>query len=195
MESQILALKKVIGISNTNCYFKYQLLLQIPIVTSNTNCYSKYQLLLQIPIVTSNTSCYFKYQLLLQIPIGTLNTNWYFEQPLVTIHQQEQQEQQSGYKSTASTTRSRLKLKLPFSCLKLGRKFVVILAVGRDSAHYIALVIFTCFGAYTIQARFTTKRKHLARNSNCSNVRPWVLFPSNLLYILVASGIKATTDA
>jgi hypothetical protein len=37
MESQILALKKgdCIGISNTNWYFKYQLLLQIPIVTSN----------------------------------------------------------------------------------------------------------------------------------------------------------------
>jgi hypothetical protein len=31
MESQILALKKVIGISNTNWYFKYQLVLQIPI--------------------------------------------------------------------------------------------------------------------------------------------------------------------
>jgi hypothetical protein len=31
MESQILALKKVIGISNTNWYFKYQLVLLIPI--------------------------------------------------------------------------------------------------------------------------------------------------------------------
>jgi hypothetical protein len=49
--------------SSNNCYFKYQLLLQIPIVTSNTNCYFKYQLLLQIPIVTSNTNWYFKYQL------------------------------------------------------------------------------------------------------------------------------------
>jgi hypothetical protein len=38
-----------IGTSNTNCYFKYQLLLQIPIVTSNTNCYFNYQLLLRIP--------------------------------------------------------------------------------------------------------------------------------------------------
>jgi hypothetical protein len=69
-----------IGTSNTNCYFKYQLLLQIPIVTSNTNCYFKYQLLLQIPklvlripIVTSNTNCYFHYQLLLPIPIVTLD--------------------------------------------------------------------------------------------------------------------------
>jgi hypothetical protein len=45
-------------------------LFQIPIGTSNTNCYFKYQLLLQIPIVTSNANCYFKYQLLLQIPMS-----------------------------------------------------------------------------------------------------------------------------
>jgi hypothetical protein len=50
-----------IGTSNTNCYFKYQLLLQIPIVTSNTNCYFNYQLLLRIP------------KLVLRIPIVTLN--------------------------------------------------------------------------------------------------------------------------
>jgi hypothetical protein len=48
------------GISNTsaakgNWYFKYQLVLQIPIGTSNTNWYFKYQLVLQIPIGTSNT--------------------------------------------------------------------------------------------------------------------------------------------
>jgi hypothetical protein len=79
MESQILALKKAIGISHTNWYFKYQLVLQISIGTSNTNWNYKYQLVLQIPIVTSNTNCYFKYQLVLQIPIGTSNTNWYFE--------------------------------------------------------------------------------------------------------------------
>jgi hypothetical protein len=59
-------LKLPIVTSNTNCYFKYQLLLQIPIVTSNTNCYFKYQ------------NCYFKYQLLLQIPNVTSNTNCYF---------------------------------------------------------------------------------------------------------------------
>jgi hypothetical protein len=56
------------GISNTsilrsNWYFKYQLVLQIPIGTSNTNWYFKYQLILQIPIGTSNTNWYFKYQL------------------------------------------------------------------------------------------------------------------------------------
>jgi hypothetical protein len=39
MESQILALKKAIGISNNNWYFKYQLVLRVPIVTSNTNFY------------------------------------------------------------------------------------------------------------------------------------------------------------
>jgi hypothetical protein len=50
LQSQILALKKVIGISNTNWYFECRLVLQIPIVTS------KNQLLLQIPIVTSNTN-------------------------------------------------------------------------------------------------------------------------------------------
>jgi hypothetical protein len=109
-----------IGTSNTNCNFKYQLLLQIPIVTSTTNCYFEYQnwyfeyqLLLQIPIVTSTTNCYFEYQnwyfeyqLLLQIPIVTSNTNCYFQyqlllrMPWVTIHQEqdeEQQQQQSGY--------------------------------------------------------------------------------------------------
>jgi hypothetical protein len=31
--------------------------------------------------------------------------------------------------------------------------------VGRVSAHYIALLIYTCFCAYTIQARSTTNRK------------------------------------
>jgi hypothetical protein len=35
MESQILALKKAIGISNTNWYFECRLLLQIPIFTSD----------------------------------------------------------------------------------------------------------------------------------------------------------------
>jgi hypothetical protein len=45
---------------------------------SNTNWYFKYQLVLQIPIGTSNTNWYFKYQLVLQIPIGTSNTNWYY---------------------------------------------------------------------------------------------------------------------
>jgi hypothetical protein len=58
MESQILALKKAIGIKNTNWYFKYQLVLQVPIGTSNTNWYFKYQL-----------NWYFKYQWVLQIPI------------------------------------------------------------------------------------------------------------------------------
>jgi hypothetical protein len=82
--------------TRTNCYFKYQLLFQ----NSNTNC-----------IGTSNTNWYFKYQLVLQIPIGTSNTNvlqipMYFKYqlvlpiPWVTIQQQEQQ-QQSGYKSHA----------------------------------------------------------------------------------------------
>jgi hypothetical protein len=50
LESLILALKKAIGISNTNWYIKYQLVHQIPIGTSNTNWYFKYQLVLQIPI-------------------------------------------------------------------------------------------------------------------------------------------------
>jgi hypothetical protein len=45
MESQILALKKAIA-----------LVFQIPIGTSNANCYFKYQFLVQIPIVTSNTN-------------------------------------------------------------------------------------------------------------------------------------------
>jgi hypothetical protein len=40
-----MALKKAIGISNTNL-----------ISTSNTNWYFKYQLVLQIPIGTSNTN-------------------------------------------------------------------------------------------------------------------------------------------
>jgi hypothetical protein len=31
--------------------------------------------------------------------------------------------------------------------------------VGYVSAHYIALLIYTCFCAYTIQARFTTNGK------------------------------------
>jgi hypothetical protein len=31
--------------------------------------------------------------------------------------------------------------------------------VGRVSAHYIALLIYTCFSAYTIQARFTSNGK------------------------------------
>jgi hypothetical protein len=46
------------------------LVFQIPIGTSNTNWYFKYQLVLQIPIGTSNTNCYFKYQLVLQIPMS-----------------------------------------------------------------------------------------------------------------------------
>jgi hypothetical protein len=54
------------------------------------------------------------------------------------------------------------KLKLPFSYLKLGRKFVVILQGTRvraiDSAHYIALLIYTCFCAYTIQAPQQTEK-------------------------------------
>jgi hypothetical protein len=55
--------------------------------------------------------------------------------------------------------------KLPFSCLKLGQKFAVIGrmsqgdVVGRVSAHYIALLIYTCFCAYTIQTCSTTKGK------------------------------------
>jgi hypothetical protein len=80
--------------SNTNCYFKYQLLLQIPklllripIVTSNTkigtlntNCYLKYQLLLEIPIVTSNSNLLPRMpKLVLQIPIITSITNCYFQ--------------------------------------------------------------------------------------------------------------------
>jgi hypothetical protein len=81
MESHILALKKAIDISKLNWYFKYQLVLQIV----NTNWF-KYQLVLPIPI-GSNTNWHFKYQLVLQIP-------W------VTIHQEEE-EQQSGYKSRA----------------------------------------------------------------------------------------------
>jgi hypothetical protein len=48
------------------------------------------RLVFQIPIGTSNTNWYFKYQLLLQIPIVTSNTN------RVTIHQQEQEEQQQS---------------------------------------------------------------------------------------------------
>jgi hypothetical protein len=85
---------------NTNCYFKCQLLLQLPIVTSNTkigtsntNCYFKYQLLVQRTIVTSTTNryfeyqnwyfeylnWYFEYQLLLQLPIVTSITNYYFQ--------------------------------------------------------------------------------------------------------------------
>jgi hypothetical protein len=49
-------------------------------------------------------------------------------------------------------------LKLPFSCLKLGRTFVVILAgyesaAGRYSGH--SLLIYTCFCANTMLARFT----------------------------------------
>jgi hypothetical protein len=54
-------------ISNTNWYFKYQLVFQIPIGISNTNWYFKYQLVFQIPIGISNTNWYFK----IQIPIGT----------------------------------------------------------------------------------------------------------------------------
>jgi hypothetical protein len=50
MVSQIIALKKAIGISNTSWYVKYQLVCQIPIGMSNTNWYDKYQLVWQIPI-------------------------------------------------------------------------------------------------------------------------------------------------
>jgi hypothetical protein len=87
-----MALKKAIGISNTNL-----------ISTSNTNWYFKYQLVLQIPIGTSNTNWYFKYQLVLQIPYVTIHQEQEQEQ------QQQQQQQQSGYKSRASTTCSWLK--------------------------------------------------------------------------------------
>jgi hypothetical protein len=86
LESKILSIGQTLLYSlasNTNCNFKYQLLLQIPIVTLNTNCYFKYQLILQIPIVTSNTNCYFKYQLLLPIPIVTSNTNCFFKYQLL----------------------------------------------------------------------------------------------------------------
>jgi hypothetical protein len=105
MEYQILALKK------GNWYFKYQLVLRIPIGTSNTNWDFKYQLVLQIPIGTSNTNWYLKYQLVLQIPIGTSNTIWYLKYksvlqiPIVTIHQEQHEQQQSR----ASTTCSRPK--------------------------------------------------------------------------------------
>jgi hypothetical protein len=59
------------GISNTSAektkwYFKYQLVLQIPIGTSNTNWYFKYQLVLHMPIGTSYTNWYFIYQLVYQ---------------------------------------------------------------------------------------------------------------------------------
>jgi hypothetical protein len=64
------AFKKAIGISNTNWYFKYQLVLQIPIGTANT----KY-------IGTSSADWYFQYQLVLWIP-------W------VMIQQEQQQPQQ-----------------------------------------------------------------------------------------------------
>jgi hypothetical protein len=46
------------------------------------------------------------------------------------------------------------KLIVPFSCLKLGRKLVVMsqgVIVGRVSSHYSALLIYTC--AYTMPAR------------------------------------------
>jgi hypothetical protein len=46
MVSQILELRKAIGI------FKYQLVLQIPIGTSNTNWYFKYQLLFEVMSAT-----------------------------------------------------------------------------------------------------------------------------------------------
>jgi hypothetical protein len=66
---------------------------RVPIGTSTTNWFFEYQLVLP------------EYQLVLQLPIGTLTTNWYFEYqlllriPWVTIQQEKQQEQQSGYKS------------------------------------------------------------------------------------------------
>jgi hypothetical protein len=85
-----LVFQLTIGTSGANCYFKCQLLLQMPIVTSyavvtsytnrvtiqllqigtsNTNWYFGCQLLLQMPIVTSNADCYFECRLLLRIPI------------------------------------------------------------------------------------------------------------------------------
>jgi hypothetical protein len=82
-----MALKKAIGISNTNLIS------------------TKYQLVLQIPIGTSNTNWYFKYQLVLQIPYVTIHQ----EQEQEQQQQQQQQQQQSGYKSRASTTCSWLK--------------------------------------------------------------------------------------
>jgi hypothetical protein len=49
MVFQILALKKAIGISNTNWYVKYQLVLQIPTIgISNTNWCFKYQLVYKL---------------------------------------------------------------------------------------------------------------------------------------------------
>jgi hypothetical protein len=69
--------KHIFGISNTNLqngisntiakkrrlhwYFKYQLVLRVPIGTSSTNRYFNYQLVLRIPIGTSNTNRYFEY--------------------------------------------------------------------------------------------------------------------------------------
>jgi hypothetical protein len=61
MESQILALKKGDG----DWYFKYQLVLQIPIDTSNTNWYFKSLLLkkiyhISVLVLTSDYTQYYK---------------------------------------------------------------------------------------------------------------------------------------
>jgi hypothetical protein len=55
-------------------YFKFQLVLQIPI-----GIYFECRLVLWVPIGTSTTNWYFNYQLVLRIPIGTSTTNWYFK--------------------------------------------------------------------------------------------------------------------
>jgi hypothetical protein len=62
----------------------------------------------QILALLKKQLTYFKYQLVLQIPIGTWKYQLVCPIPRVTIHQEHQQEeQQSGYKSRASTTCSR----------------------------------------------------------------------------------------
>jgi hypothetical protein len=73
------------------------------------------------------------------------------------------------------------KITLPFSCLKLGRKFVVILAgyeSGRYSGHYLPtispcwLLIYTCFCAFTMQTRSTANgkiRREIQKSSNVQN--------------------------
>jgi hypothetical protein len=79
-------------------YFYGYIKIQIPIckMESQILALKKRRLVFQIPIGTSIADWYFKYQLVFRI-------HW------VTI--QQQQEQQSEYKSRASTTCSRLKMK------------------------------------------------------------------------------------
>jgi hypothetical protein len=78
----------------------------------------------------------------------------------------------------------KLKLKLPFSCLKLGRKFIVILA-GYKSGRYSGQSFCPLYRPANLYYAGTlhSKQKNPARNSNSSNVRnrTGVLFPSNLL--------------